>query len=354
MLGQRMDDELLTLSHAVERDIDLLIVEELVAGDALLDLVMQRGLGLNLHSLGHRSHRVVHSRRRVHNRREIDICIELDLGAERPAMLLIENKLDAEEQVRQSDSYADEVQHLVQSGRAAEAWSLLICPAEYARAKPGFARGFDGVVSYEEVRDGLAQRARSVTGELARRLQYRAELVGQAIDKSRRGYVAVPLPGISDFNKRYVSLLQSRYPLLRPGPSMLKAGSPGESVTMIFAPETLPRTAGLPQMRIVHQLREANANINFYTWGDRFGDFSAELAPLLRGGAFKLQPTINRRKNGSSGLMVIAMTPKVNNQDPFEDQLDAVLEGMAKTDELRRWFTANQSALVRASQRVLG
>lgn len=211
---------------------------------------------------------------------------------------------------------------------------------------------FDGVVFYEDIRDALTARADSIGGEIGRRLAHRADLLSQAVEKYRRGYVAVPLPVISDFNKRYVNVVRSRFPALLPGPAMLKDGNPGESVTMIFSPDCLPKSPLLPQMRLVHQLREANANINFYTWGDRFGDLASELAPLLRGTGYKLQPIINRRKSGTSGLMVIAATPKVDNQAPFEEQLDTILAGMAKADELRCWFLSKREALIDISRRI--
>jgi hypothetical protein len=342
-----MDDDLLTLTHATERDVDLLLVEELVAGPTILEELLNRGLGLSLDALGYRHHRVVHSRRRVHNRREIDICVEIDAGAAAPEVLMIENKLDADEQVKQAASYREEAEFLRASGRAHRAWSLLVCPEAYGRANPGFASGFDGVVSYESLRDLIRRRAAGASGELGLRLSHRADMLDQAIGKARRGYVAVPLAVVSDFNRKYVALLRSRFPHLIPGPAMLKAANPGESVTMIFAPETLPTATGLPQMRLVHQLREANANLNFYKWGDHFGDLAEQLAPLTRGTGFKLQPTINRRKEGRAGLMVIAATPKVDNQAAFTPQEGAILEGMKKAEDLRQWFVTNRPALAR-------
>jgi len=50
---------------------------------------------------------------------------------------------------------------------------------------------------------------------------------------------------------------------------------------MIFAPATLPSWDFLPQMRIVHQLREGNANVNFYTWGDHFTALAGAMASDL-------------------------------------------------------------------------
>jgi hypothetical protein len=59
-----------------------------------------------------------------------------------------------------------------------------------------------------DIRDAanyLAERA-SQPGELGARLMHRHELLEQAITKSRRGYEAVPLPVIEQFNAKYVAL----------------------------------------------------------------------------------------------------------------------------------------------------
>ena len=340
-----MDDSMLTLTHATERDIDLLLVEELVCGVDLLRALLTEGLQTDLDALGYRSHRVTHSRRRVHNRREIDIGIEIETADPLPAVLLIENKLDAAEQVDQAQSYREEAAFLVSSGRASKAWTMLVSPTDYARSNAMFASSSDSRASYEFLRDVLAARAHEETGELSARLRHRSEMLDQAIGKRRRGYTAVPLPVIGDFNEQYVALARQRYPSLIPGPAMLKPTSPGESVTMIFSPQTLPAWPFLPQMRLVHQLREANVNLCFYGWGDHFAELAESLAPLLRGTGYRLAPTINKRKAGRSGLVVFAQTPKVGNQAPFDDHQDEIIEGMARADELRTWLLQRRQPL---------
>jgi hypothetical protein len=315
-------------------------------------MVLSEGLSVDFASIGYRSHRVVHSVRRIHNRREIDICVEIETGDTAPAMLLIENKLDTSEQIDQSKSYRDEAGFLISTGRASTVWTMLVCPAGYARTNWRFASEFDGHVPYESIRDLLAERVGAESGELAARLRHRAALLDQAVEKHRRGYTPVPLPVITDFNERYVALLREKHPNLVPGPAMLKPASPGESVTMIFGPQTLPAWPFLPQMRLVHQLREANANLCFYGWGDQFADLAEPLARLAAGLGFKLQPTINRRKNGKSGLMLIAPADVVDNQRPFEPQVAAILDGMAKAEALRQWLFANKGAIESVAGRL--
>jgi hypothetical protein len=233
----------------------------------------------------------------------------------------------------------------VEQKQASKAFTALVCPAYYARAVPAFANKFDKVITYEDAALFLATRAKTERGELARRLAYRRELLAQAIDKSRRGYEAVPLAVIEQFNAKYVQLVREKFPSLDPGPSMLKEGRPGESKTMIFGPATLPSWPFLPQTRIVHQLREGNANVCFYGWGDHFTKLAGAVAQCLSGTNYKVVPTINKRAGGRAGLMIVAETPVVDNIKGFDAQRAAILSGMERTDALRRWMLANRSEI---------
>jgi len=83
-------DELLTLSHATERDVDLLLVEELATSNDFAQWIATTA-GWN-HAVS--KWRVAHSKRRTSNRREIDIELRVEGGGDvGQAILLIENKL---------------------------------------------------------------------------------------------------------------------------------------------------------------------------------------------------------------------------------------------------------------------
>jgi hypothetical protein len=111
---------------------------------------------------------------------------------------------------------------------------------------------------------------------------------------------------------------------------------------MIFGPESLPKWPFLPQMRIVRQLREANANINFYAWGDHFNELAARISADLAGTGIRAIPSVNKRKNGRAGLMLMVPTPALDHFIPFDDQTVAVREGIAATRALRTWFVSHQ------------
>ncbi|MBU6463589.1 MAG: PD-(D/E)XK nuclease family protein [Bradyrhizobium sp.] len=287
-------DDILTLTHATERDVDLLLVEELRCSADFVRWIVNRIAGMIGTSINFTTSDVTHSKRRTYNRREIDICLRLKAPGGLTTILLIENKLDTSEQFEQAESYRAEAKHFVQNGEARAAYTVIVCPAAYARRNAVFVSKFDTNISYEDISAYLAGRSQE-PGELGARLKHRHEMLDQAITKSRRGYEAAPLPIIEQFNAKYIALASKKCPALKAGPSMLKEGRPGESKTMIFAPEVLPRWDFLPQMRIVHQLREGNANVNFYGWGDHFTALAGMMASDLAGTPYRLVPTVQRR-----------------------------------------------------------
>ncbi len=339
-------DNLLTLTHATERDIDLLLVEELKCSPHFVRWIIQKIAAKPVATTDFTSCEIIHSKRRMHNRREIDICVVLKAPSNLPVYILIENKLDTAEQFEQADSYRAESKLLVSNGTASIVLTALVCPSAYARQQSIFADKFDATISYEDIAEYFLKRSRE-PGELGARLLHRHEMIQQATSKSRRGYQAVPLPIIEQFNARYIALARENYPALIPGPSMLKEGRPGESKSMIFAAQVLPTWDFLPQMRIVHQLREANANINFYTWGDHFTALAAIVASDLSGTRYRPIPTLNKRANGKSGLMIVAQTPLIDNQSGFDTQVEAILTGIRTTDGLRAWIWSHRDEIER-------
>ena len=306
-----------TLTHATERDIDLLLVEEFKCNPRFTKRFVS-AIGDTLPKpIEYVSSNVLHSKRRIYNRREIDICIELADSAGK-SYLLVENKLDTTEQERQAESYREECELLQCESKAQGAYAVLVCPAQYKDNNRAFAEKFHVVITYEKLIETLQALARQTTNsELSVRLLYRADLINQAIAKGRRGYEPVERQEIGEFNRKYVELCRKHFSALKPGTSMLKPGNPSESKTMIFDSKVLPSADCLPQMRLVHQLREGNANINFYGWGNQFEAIAPTIRHDLLSTGFKVAATLNRRKGGNSGLMIYAETPSIDNLSGF-------------------------------------
>lgn len=335
-----------TLTHATERDIDLLLVEELYASPAFVEWIAKRArLGGSI-----KSSTVLHSKRRTRNRREIDIFCEMRMGDGSEAAMLIENKLDALEQHDQAESYREELQ--VQAHRYARQTMLIVCPQAYAAQHPAFVGKFDETVSYEELAAYFSAREKLNDGQ-ALRYRFRRELIEQAIHKSRRGYEPVPNPVIGDFNALYCGLLKKTAPDIIPGPSMLKPGNPDESVSMIFdaAASLAHISADIRPRRFAHELgkgQEHRANyvaVTFANWGPALPALRKMFEEDARelGAGFTTKPPSKRTPQ--PGLVMSCQTAPADNRSDFSNQRAVLEAGMLEAEKLRRWLLDHQPVL---------
>ena len=343
-----------TLTHATERDIDLLLVEELYSSREFVAWVLARADIAGCV----RASRVLHSKRRTRNRREIDIFLECALGDGTRAALLIENKLDASEQPDQAESYREELNAI--AGAYAQAAMIIVCPSSYLVPNRDFTSKFDARITYEDLARYFQAGQQALAGSLADRMEFRAEILEQAIHKSRRGYTPAPNEVIGDFNARYVALLEEIMPEIRPGPSMLRPASPDDSTSMIFDQDA--SLAELPPVvrprRFAHELgcglaRRANyVAVTFAGWGAALpqvrDQVEADAAAL--GASFSAKTPNKARPN--PGLVMSIPTEPVDNQGDFDVQKELLIAGINRAGELRRWLLANQAVLARWKQAV--
>lgn len=336
-----------TLTHATERDIDLLMVEELYASPAFVSwMAAEGGIAVNVETST-----VLHSKRRTRSRREIDIFVELCLRGGERAALLIENKLDATEQPDQAESYREELERIAESFPAAK--MLIVCPQAYRAEHPQFTGKFDGVVTYESLAAYFDSRAGTLTGEAAARARFRRDLLDQAVNKHRRGYTPVPNEVVGDFNARYVALLAEIAPAIRPGKSMLKPANPDESTSMIY--DAVATLASLPPKlrptRFAHELgrgQEHRANYAAVTFGG-WGAALARLKPVIDRDLAAMNPVVSAKPptkvRPNPGLTIAVATPPVDNQQSFDAQRDRLGTGIERAAALREWMLANTSTL---------
>jgi hypothetical protein len=112
-------DNIPTLTHATERDVDLLLVEELKCSADFVRWFVHRVVTISGTPINVAASNVTHSKRRTYNRREIDICLDIKSSTGHPTYFLIENKLDTGEQFEQAESYRAEAKLFVERGEAA-------------------------------------------------------------------------------------------------------------------------------------------------------------------------------------------------------------------------------------------
>lgn len=343
-----MSDEFVpTLTHATERDVDLLLVEELHASLEFTEW-MARHVKFDAPIA---SWDVKHSKRRTRSRREIDIFIEIRDREGRLSAILIENKLDATEQPDQAESYREELAVLTPAYfRTA---MIIVCPHAYKSEYPEFTSKFDAVIDYEDIAAFFRELQAQVGSDLTLRYGFRAAILDQAVHKHRRGYVPIPDLVVGDFNARYVALLAQLAPEIVPGPSMLKRANPRESTSMIFdqVKSLTQMSDALRPRRFAHELgrgsdRRANyVAVTFAGWGAKLPAIEKRLeADSKEIGAFfeAHRPT---KARPTPGLVMALHTEPVDNRNAFDLQRDAVARGIAKAMELRLWLLSNENLI---------
>ncbi len=205
------------ISYVAERDVDLMLLEELNVSIAFREWFTSRFSAEPTRwsvFLG-AWHSVVHS-----ELGESDlVCLLADSQGSRHA-LLIENKIDAPAQTDQCARYRKRGEAGVRDGTWTSFQTVIVAPDSYLNSKvqPG---DYDTQIKYEMLHDwfesGHLDHARS---------KYRAKVLKSAIEQQRRGYQHVPDPAVTAFWQGYWSLVQADYPHLamrRPG--QVAAGS---------------------------------------------------------------------------------------------------------------------------------
>lgn len=343
--------------YASERDVDVLIVEELIASRSFVEIVLASAFK-QIDRSKISSWDVKHSTSRLMSRREIDIRLIASTTEGERVCLLIENKLDESEQPGQGESYQAEAIELRTNRSFDLVASCLICPDGYAEKNSQFAQKFDLVLSYEILKSHFQKRLvddRALDEELVSRLTHRISLLDQAIEKRRRGYTQIVLPEKAGFNSKYVALLSSLAPLCRPGNQMLRGdGAPAESVSMLF--DALSTFREVPDSvrprRFAHEFgrgQEHRANyvaVTFAKWGRFLREFRDEFEKDLAGTPYELIARVTSSRP-NPGLVLFERTNPVNYDFAFEEQQDDIATSIQKAESLRKWVLQNFSILNR-------
>lgn len=91
----------------------------------------------------------------------------------------------------------------------------------------------------------------------------------------------------------------------------------------------------LPRIRFNHQWLEGRTKILFAGWGQYKGLLKNKMQTDLTDSGIYIDPN----KTKSLGMMV--PTPIIDNHKTFTDQLEKMLEGLAKAEFLRNYFVNN-------------
>jgi hypothetical protein len=287
-----------------ERDIDLLLLEELHVSAAFRSWVVGQTFGPDVccaRFLG-AWHSVTHP-----SLGESDLLLLFEDGGGTRTALLIENKITAPPQPDQAQRYRSRGEVGSRDGSWAKFRTCIVAPNAYL-AGTSEADQYEVRLSYESLQEWFLQGAAS-DGRSA----YKARLVREAIEQNRRGYRGTPHEAVTQFWSDYWQLACAEFPQLRmnrPGP--IAEGSDW--------PEFRSPELGSGR-RLVHKLAAGAVDLEIASAGERSQEIAALNGEILEAG----MEVVRTGKSTSVRVLV----PKVDRLGDLSGQAEAVRAGLA-------------------------
>lgn len=334
------ETKLLRFASILERDIDLLVVEELVASQPFQQFILAevRKQSLVQVPIGAGEFNVLHNTvRSTTEFGQIDSEVMVQFSDGSRLALFIENKIDEEFQDRQPERYREIAACAVRDGECAMAVTVLLAPESYLQCAAACER-FDVVLPYEGLIEYFESRSICVDAELARRCQHRKEMLEQAIYKYRRGYCPLPNRDVSEMWMGYYQEACAFAP-------MLKMSNPGAKVARadwIMFGGGWERDDALPPVALRHKLKLGRVDLEIARWGARIKEIGSALNLLLK-------PEMRIRLAGKSVAISISV-PSMDRLTSFQAQKDAARAGMSAAMTLQQWFCEVRPGLLSIQQ----
>ena len=328
----------LTFSHIHERDIGLLVVEELKCSrpfqrwflrTLLMDTPQPRKI-----SVAHVNVRHIVTETGP-DRGESDIIADFEVDAPKVERIRvrIENKIDAPFGDSQAERYEGRARQDLAEGEFDRSLCILMAPNDYIEAVPDGAARFHETISYEQIAEALGERADYLDEESSRRCWHKMEMLEQAIHKHRRGYTAEPDPKVTEFWQGYWDDARQAAAGLRMD---RPADKPSRSGFVHFT-RSIQSKRPLPGCKIVHKLGHGRVDLQITGWADRLEAVANAIKSRLAAG-------VTLRKAGKS-LAISIEAPVLDTTRPFEEQRDKAWEGMDAASRLQAWFNQNHEYL---------
>jgi len=309
-----MNARQLPIEAIYERDIDLLLLEELSVSTDFASWFVGKTHPpeIQLASIDSVSHSV------IDRGRESDLLLVFldSIGLRRA--VLIENKIDAIAQPDQSDGYKLRAAAGVEEGRWASAQTCIVAPESYL-ARNGEAKQYHARVAYEAIAEWFLRHSQS-----DQRHQYRAEVLRGAIEQARRSRPAIPDPKITAFWQAYWEDISKLYPELE----MQQPGSKSAGSTWIlFTPANLRKTR-----TIDHKLEHGVVDLSMPSLPATKRD-ELEQRYLHIMAPHGMSATVTGKS-----LAIRAKVPVLNPREDYSQQRDEAHDGMKAA--YRAWVLA--------------
>ncbi|MFA7158996.1 MAG: PD-(D/E)XK nuclease family protein [Kiritimatiellia bacterium] len=294
-----------------ERDIDLLLLEEVVASSDFRSWFLSQ-IGIKEHiSLIEASRSV----KTANGESDLELTIKVAGGAIR---VLVENKVDAAFQPNQPERYTDRANEYEKSGKYQRVVTVVIAPKVYF-SDDAENIGFDVRLTYESVLAWFVD-----ANQLGTRRDYKLALIRGAIERGRLGWKLVPNENVGKFWQKYWQMAEQFAPqLAMPVP---KKKIPADSHFIRFRPAGLPASVSL-----WHKVGYGNVDLQFSGMGDKL----AEMERRYR--AFLIPPM--RIEQAAKSAVIRIRVPPVNMTSAiFSDCKDTMRKGLETAVTLLEWY----------------
>jgi hypothetical protein len=297
------------IAAVYERDIDLLLLEELSVNTAFREWFIKRVTTVDeCGTFVGAWHSITHGQFG-----ESDLVLKYITKNGIHAGLLIENKISADAQPEQGERYYKRGDASIAAGEWSGFKTCLVAPQSYFDS-PKNRQDYDKQISYEEIAEFL-----QTCLENTARVDFKIKLLCEAIEQNRRGYQPIVHEGMTQFANEYVKFANKNFPDLH---VQLARPRPEGGYWIDFYPEIM---AG--RGRVIHKLVEGQVAVQFAGYG-------ASLNALedLYGSA--LDDALSIEAANKSGALCCNVTKVEPREESFSDRVVEVEEALRRIAKL--------------------
>jgi hypothetical protein len=215
------------IPYIAERDVDLLVLEELSVSENFREWFTGLVFGEHVYRSKHGTWHSVYS----DNLGESDLLFLFIDKSGALSAILIENKIDASPMLKQGERYRKRGEKGIKDGSWKSFKTCIIAPKKYLESVKN-SGVYDAEVSYEKIHSYFKSMSNKDL-----RFAYKAEILLEGIEKNRRGYQSDINEQMTNFVKQYVEFANENYPELNIQEAIPK---PAGANWITFHPDILP------------------------------------------------------------------------------------------------------------------
>jgi hypothetical protein len=308
--------ELKFVASIAERDIDLLIMEELSVSNEFREWFSSRVFGEPIYQSEIGTWHSVSDAQLG----ESDLIFLFEAVDGPRTAILIENKIDAPPQPQQGQRYRLRGEKGLKEGYWEKFKTCVIAPSKYLISFK-HTESYDVEISYEEILAYFQSRS-----PRDRRFEYKARILLEGIEQNRRGYQPEYNEEMTKFVSDYFAFASEEYAHL----GMQEAKPrPAGSTWVMFYPKSLPK-----EISLVHQLTAGFVKVFFNGQAESFDRLREKYSSKL--------PDDASIDIAGKSVAISMKVPKVDPLSiPFSEQLEKIKLALQSLSSLEKLVATN-------------